>query len=133
MAAGSKRIKKGNLPVPMLDRLNANESARVLTTLLREHPDLGIRAEQLAHAVVADTDIEAISEGETGISVPEGDEKAVAQAVITLLKDENLKKNMGAAARVRALREQTWEIRVKEYSDLLHHLLEPITDKNICI
>jgi len=77
--------------------------------------------------------VEAIAEGATGISVPAEDAMAVAQAVITLLEDESLRKKMGKAARERALHEQTWEIRAKEYSDLLHHLLEASDPKRLCL
>ena len=56
------RTKNSKPPATMLSKLNADESANVLTALLQEHPGLCQRAEQLASAVVADSDIEAISE-----------------------------------------------------------------------
>ena len=68
---------------------------------------------------------EAIVDGETGLCVPEDDEFSTAQAILSLLKDEEQRQRIGEAARVRALVEQRWESRVGEYDALLRGLLRP--------
>jgi phosphatidylinositol alpha-1,6-mannosyltransferase len=67
---------------------------------------------------------EAIDDGVTGIGVPEEDERATAKAITTLLKDDNLRKQMGEAAQRRALAEQTWVQCAQQYDALFRHLLE---------
>lgn len=67
---------------------------------------------------------EAIDHGVTGIGVSEGDERATAAAIISLLKDEPLRKRMGVAARQRALAQQTWVHCAQQYDALFRHLLE---------
>jgi phosphatidyl-myo-inositol dimannoside synthase len=66
---------------------------------------------------------EAISEGQTGVSVPPDDPEAVATVVIDLLKDEERRREMGRHARETALA-VTWTERVAEYDRLLRSLLE---------
>src|SRR5262249_42098920 len=51
---------------------------------------------------------EAIIDGETGLCVPEEDEIATAQAIISLLRNESRRCAMGEAAQRRAMAEQTW-------------------------
>ena len=67
---------------------------------------------------------EAIREGETGTSIPENDADAAAAAIRGLLADPLRRQRMGAAARARALSEQTWDRRVREYHDVLLRLSE---------
>lgn len=67
---------------------------------------------------------EAIDDGVTGLAVEEDDEQATADAIISLLKDDVLRSRMGAAARQRALTQQTWAHCAKEYDALFRHLLE---------
>lgn len=45
---------------------------------------------------------EVVADGETGILVPPRDPGDLAEAIIRLAKDENLRKKMGAAGRIRA-------------------------------
>ena len=71
---------------------------------------------------------EAIVNGETGYGVPEGDEAATSSAILSLIEDKTLMRNMGEAARLRALREQTWELRVREYDKLLRGLIKQDTE-----
>lgn len=67
---------------------------------------------------------EAVVEGETGWVVPENDERATAAAVLALLTDEALRRRMGAAARARALKLQTWDHRAGQYDVLLRSLVD---------
>jgi phosphatidylinositol alpha-1,6-mannosyltransferase len=66
---------------------------------------------------------EAIVDGVTGIAVPAGDEVATATAIVRLLQDDKQRRAMGQAALRRALQEQTWSNRVKEYDELLRQLM----------
>lgn len=66
---------------------------------------------------------EAIVDGVTGLCVPEADHAATAAAILRLTSDVALRTRMGAAARERALREQTWENRAREYDRLLRSLV----------
>lgn len=72
-------------------------------------------------AVVSDGSglAEAVLNEVTGFVVPQNDPEQTAKALITLLKDENLRQRMGMAARERALAEQTWTARAKAYDQLL--------------
>jgi len=67
---------------------------------------------------------EAIIDGSTGIAVPEGDEVATANALLSLLKDPQLRHTMGKAALDLAQREQSWRTRSGEYDKLLGGLLD---------
>jgi phosphatidylinositol alpha-1,6-mannosyltransferase len=62
---------------------------------------------------------EAVQDGATGICVPEDDAAAIAAAVIRLLSTPELRIRMGEAARQRALSEQTWRVRAREYDEFL--------------
>ena len=65
---------------------------------------------------------EAISEGETGFGVRENDEVDTAHRILGLLLDDGRRLKMGEAARLRALNEQSWEKRVRDYNALLSGL-----------
>lgn len=64
---------------------------------------------------------EVIEHGKTGLLVPPDEPSALADAVIHLLEDENLRRSMGKAGRKRALQNFTWE---KIAQDLMHHCQE---------
>lgn len=68
---------------------------------------------------------EAIADGVTGFSVPEEDELATAEAILVLLKDGALRAKMGAAARERAMEQQTWSHCAQKYDSLLRCVLQP--------
>jgi phosphatidyl-myo-inositol dimannoside synthase len=68
--------------------------------------------------------VEAITAGETGLTVPEENETAIAETVLSLLKNESLRKRMGEAARKRALENQTWKESVKQYDQYLRKVME---------
>lgn len=76
-------------------------------------------------AVVSDSGglPEAIADGETGLCVPEGDSHATAEAIATLLADEPRRRAMGEAAKRRAIGEQTWSERARDYDLFLRDLL----------
>lgn len=67
--------------------------------------------------------IDAIVDGKTGLLVPVKDPKAMAQAIIRLLSDSELRLTLGAAARDRAVREFSQEsispLLLDEYRRLL--------------
>ncbi len=66
---------------------------------------------------------EAIVDGVTGYAVDPDKPEAIAQALVRLLRDDDLRQEMGRAARERALREQTWERRAQDYDRFLRALL----------
>lgn len=75
-------------------------------------------------SVVSDNSglIEAIFDGETGFSVPEDNAIATAQVIINLLKNKELRDNMGESARKRALKNQTWSQKARDYDELFNCL-----------
>lgn len=66
---------------------------------------------------------EAVQDGVTGICIPEDDPEATAQAVVRLLSTPALRTQMGEAARQRALKEQTWRVRAREYDEFLRAIV----------
>jgi phosphatidylinositol alpha-1,6-mannosyltransferase len=78
---------------------------------------------------------ESIVDGETGFGVPENDETATAQKIISLLEDEEQRRKMGKAAQRHALEQHTWGHSATEYDTLLRTLLQlPATvpdEKNV--
>lgn len=67
---------------------------------------------------------EAVAHNRTGICTPENDPEAVAAAVTSLLLNEIRRLDFAKAAQMRALREQTWTLRVAEYSKVLRSLVQ---------
>jgi glycosyltransferase involved in cell wall biosynthesis len=57
---------------------------------------------------------EVVQDGETGLLVPPHDEPAMAEAIVTLLKDSALRTAMGAAGRARVVREFSVEKMVQD-------------------
>ncbi len=53
---------------------------------------------------------EVMKHGETGLLVPPKDPRAIADAVMTLLKDKTLRKKMGKAGRKRAVENFSWPV-----------------------
>lgn len=58
-------------------------------------------------------------DGETGIVVPTGDIKALAQAIVRLLSDQALREKMGEAARKRVERQYTYEVMVGKFLNIV--------------
>jgi glycosyltransferase involved in cell wall biosynthesis len=52
---------------------------------------------------------EVVEQGKTGFLVPQRDEKALADAIIKLLKDDNLRKKMGENAYIKMKEELSWD------------------------
>jgi phosphatidyl-myo-inositol dimannoside synthase len=65
---------------------------------------------------------EAIEDGVTGVAVPGNNPDATAEAVVALLRDAPRRDAMGAAARARALRDQTWETCAARYDALFRQV-----------
>jgi glycosyltransferase involved in cell wall biosynthesis len=70
---------------------------------------------------------EVIEHGVTGLLVPPGDSSALAEAIIQLLEDENLRRSMGQAGRERVLRYFTWD---KIAQDLMRHYETLLASEN---
>ncbi len=66
---------------------------------------------------------EAIEDGRTGIVVPENDVGATAAAIQNLLADSGKRRAMGAAARARAISQQTWDRSVFLFDRLLREVV----------
>ena len=77
---------------------------------------------------------EAIVDGRTGIEVPEDEPDRVGQALLRLLEDDERRSKMGEAARLRAIREQSWAHQVEKYDSFLRDLVaegKPSTMKEL--
>ena len=59
--------------------------------------------------------VEAVRPGETAFVVPQEDPQAVAEALIRLLADEELRQRMGQSARRYAMEEASWERRLQAW------------------
>lgn len=66
---------------------------------------------------------EAVIDGQTGLVVPPEDPHAIASHVIRLLRDDGLRRKLGAQALERARAEMSWRRRGGEYHQLLSTLL----------
>jgi phosphatidyl-myo-inositol dimannoside synthase len=66
---------------------------------------------------------EAIAAGQTGLTVPEDDPEATAEAINKLLVDPAYRKLLGQKARQRALQEQTWATRSRQYNQFLKDII----------
>jgi phosphatidylinositol alpha-1,6-mannosyltransferase len=73
--------------------------------------------------------VEAIADSRTGVAVPEDDPAATATALVGLLDNPARRAEFGRAARDRALAEQTWERRVREYDELFRVLARGPADR----
>ena len=102
------------------------DTIHVLPSYYEGLPTTVLEAMACGIPVVA-TDIsgtnDAVVDGETGILVPPKNPKALADGIIKLLGDENLRKKMGKAGRERVEREFSWDTVagkiVKLYEDVL--------------
>lgn len=67
---------------------------------------------------------ELIEEGETGFLLPVGDYEGIARRVLELLRDDDLRRTMGAAGRERVLAKYTTERMVEDTMDFYLELLD---------
>jgi glycosyltransferase involved in cell wall biosynthesis len=58
---------------------------------------------------------EVVENGVTGLVVPRGDSKALAQAIGSLLADPEKRRSMGPAGRARALRLFDWDRSAEQF------------------
>lgn len=65
----------------------------------------------------------AVKDGKTGILVPPGDEDAIADSVIRLLDDPELRRKMGSAGRKHVREKFSVNLKVKETIDLYEKLM----------
>ncbi len=61
---------------------------------------------------------------DTGLLVPPGEPKAIEDAVVRLLEDEELRQRLGAGARRRAVEEYSWDAIAARLSDIYELVLE---------
>lgn len=66
--------------------------------------------------------VEAVNPGQTGLVVSENDADETAEAILRLMENKELRGKMASAARARALEEQRWEMRAREYDSFLHQI-----------
>jgi PEP-CTERM/exosortase A-associated glycosyltransferase len=80
-----------------------------------------LEAMAMARAVVV-SDLrpmrELISDGETGVTFPAGDERALAERCTALLQDAGARERLGRAAREVVLVERQWPTLVRRYGDV---------------
>jgi phosphatidyl-myo-inositol dimannoside synthase len=67
---------------------------------------------------------ETIIDGVTGIAVPQDDPHATADAVLSLLMDDQRRQSMGMAARDRSVALRGWEATVREYHRVMCRLIK---------
>lgn len=67
---------------------------------------------------------EVVVDGETGLLVPPKNPRALADGIIKLLGDENLRKKMGKAGRIRVEKEFSWDIIAKKVMETYQTVLE---------
>ena len=66
---------------------------------------------------------EIVLDGESGFVVPEGDETALAEAMVKLVVDHDLRTQMGVAARQRVVQRYSMEGMVEQYVDVYRGVL----------
>jgi glycosyltransferase involved in cell wall biosynthesis len=71
---------------------------------------------------------ETVIDGETGFLVEKNDPQALAQQILRLLTDDDLREKMGRAARCRALSTFTWELAASRVAGLYRRLLNEQPD-----
>ena len=61
---------------------------------------------------------EVVADSETGFVVPVGDVDAAADAIVTLVRDEALRRRMGSAGRARTADRYDWQANVRTMIDV---------------
>ncbi len=62
---------------------------------------------------------DAIVDGETGYLVPDGDDDALVERLVTLLRDPALRARLGEAGRARVERELNWDVASHRFREIL--------------
>lgn len=95
----------------------------VLCSITEGFPYTLIEAMTCGRACIG-TDVGGVSEaiGDTGFVVPPRDPEALADACLTLLRDDELRRRLGAAARVRALEYFTVDRAISAYDEIYSFL-----------
>jgi glycosyltransferase involved in cell wall biosynthesis len=70
---------------------------------------------------------EVVENGVTGIVVPRGDAKALAQAIGSLLADPQRRRVMGQAGRERALRLFDWDRSAQQFEEIYREIASRMT------
>jgi len=109
----------------------AKSSLFVLSSLYEGFPNVILEAMTLGLAIVA-TDCpsgpsELIDDGQNGILVPVKDEKALAHAIVEVLKNDKLREDLGREAKLKAQRFALSEI-TKDYQKLFYENSFDITE-----
>ena len=119
---GSVRLT-GHLPEAELTRLYQQAWLSLVPSRHSESFGLvALEAMQAACPVIAsDTGglAEIVLDGETGFLVPVDDAQALAQRMLKLLQDGDLRARMGSAGQARARAEFDWETCIASYDDVL--------------
>ena len=68
---------------------------------------------------------EVVADGETGLIVPAGDERALADAMASLLADSERCRRMGEAGRARVIERFTWQRNAHELEALYQEVRAP--------
>lgn len=108
-----------------LDQWMPNADLFVLPSFTEGLPNVLLEAHAGGVPVVATAvggTPELVADGHTGWLVPPGDPKAMADRIVQLLADEDLRSRMGQAARKRVRRHFSFEIQAQEYRDLFDEL-----------
>lgn len=95
----------------------------VLSSVSEGFPYSLIEAMTCGRACVA-TDVGGVAEavGDTGFVVPPRDPRRMAQACLTLLRDDGLRHRLGAAARTRALENFTLDAAISAFDEIYGYL-----------
>jgi glycosyltransferase involved in cell wall biosynthesis len=103
----------GSIPHRQLVSLYQNADMLILPTVYGEAFGMPIIEAMAMEVPVVATKCggipEIVVDGKTGLLVEGGDSTALAQAILRLLSDEDLRKSMGKAARKRAVELCAWE------------------------
>ena len=75
---------------------------------------------------------EVIHDGETGLLIPPDDPKSLADALVKLARDPEIRERLATAARNWALKNRTWAVTAKEtvrrYGELTENVPQPVDD-----
>lgn len=105
-----------------ISQLLAAMDVFALTSHIEANPVSILEAMSVGRPVVA-TNVgsihEAVAEGQTGYLVPAGDDEQLAERVLRLLRDPNLRESMGQASREAVVRHWSIEAMVRGYERLI--------------